>query len=295
MQPNPVLKKLGLSDTDKLLIIHADDVGMCQASLPAFTDLLSFGLVTSGAVMVPCPWFPSAALACRSNPTIDMGVHITLNCEWDAYRWKPLVTTDRASGLIDVEGYFHRTVKATQQCATPEAAHAEMEEQVTWALAAGIKPTHIDTHMGTVLHPKFLPSYVQIALQYKLPLLALRLEEEGWRRLGADPETAQAAVEMMNYLESIGMPLHDGLFSMDLSKPDNRLEQARTVIRQLPPGLSRFYIHPSHDTPEARAISPDWQARVADYQTFMLDEMRSQIKDAGIHLIGYRVLQEIIS
>jgi chitin disaccharide deacetylase len=294
MQPNPVLKKSGLSSTDRLLILHADDIGMCQATLPAFNDLISFGLVTSGAVMVPCPWFPSVANLCRSNPDLDMGVHITLNCEWDAYRWKPLSTVSLTSGLIDAEGYFHRTVEETQRHATSEAAQAEMGEQVTWALAAGIKPTHIDTHMGTVLHPKFLPAYVQIALQYKLPLLALRLEEEGWRAMGADADTAHTAAEMMRQLEYMGMPLHDGLFSMELSQPDNRVEQARQVIRQIPPGLSRLYIHPSCDTPESRAISPDWRARVADYETFMLEEMKTFIKDEGIHLIRYRALQELI-
>ena len=87
MTPNPLLKKLGYSETDRLVIFHTDDIGMCQASLQAFKDLWEFGTISSGAVMVPCPWFPATAEFCRNNPEVDMGVHATLNSEWESYRW----------------------------------------------------------------------------------------------------------------------------------------------------------------------------------------------------------------
>ena len=78
---NPALKQLGFDARDRVLIVHADDIGMCQATLPAIADLFEFGLVSSAATMVPCPWFPLAAAFCREHPTVDMGVHLTLNCE----------------------------------------------------------------------------------------------------------------------------------------------------------------------------------------------------------------------
>src|ERR1043165_8532210 len=79
MSPNPFLKKLGFSDNDRLVILHTDDIGMCHASVQAFQDLWQLGTITSGATMVPCPWFPAVAKMCRENPDIDMGVHATLN------------------------------------------------------------------------------------------------------------------------------------------------------------------------------------------------------------------------
>jgi hypothetical protein len=102
MDPNPVLRKLGFADDDRVVIIHADDIGMCQATMSAFADLVDFGLISSGAVMVPCPWFPQAAAYCRQHPLVDLGVHLTLTSEWDGYRWGPVSTRDPASGLIDV-------------------------------------------------------------------------------------------------------------------------------------------------------------------------------------------------
>jgi chitin disaccharide deacetylase len=102
--PNPVLKKLGCSNADRLVIIHVDDVGMCQASIAAFEELWQAGIISCGAVMVPCPWFPQAAAYARNNPQADLGVHATLTSEWQTYRWGPVSTRAPASGLMDAEG-----------------------------------------------------------------------------------------------------------------------------------------------------------------------------------------------
>src|SRR5205085_9877813 len=125
---------------------------MCQATLPAFSNLAEAGLVSSGSVMVPCPWFPEVADFCRRHPSVDIGVHLTLTSEWDGYRWGPISKCDRASGLIDDEGYLHRNQNAWTSIDRP-AARAEIEAQVDRALAAGIDVTHVDTHMCACLHP----------------------------------------------------------------------------------------------------------------------------------------------
>ena len=98
---NAALKQLGYAADDRVVIIHADDIGMCHATLPAMADLLDFGLLSSAATMVPCAWFPQTAAFCRDHPTVDMGVHLTVNCEWEAYRWGPISTRDPASGMLD--------------------------------------------------------------------------------------------------------------------------------------------------------------------------------------------------
>ena len=108
MQPNPVLKKLGFSNDDRVIIIHTDDIGMCQASVDAFADLVDFGLISSGAVMVPCPWFLEAAKFAVAHPEADLGAHMTLTSEWETYRWGPVSTRDPETGLMDEEGFFHK-------------------------------------------------------------------------------------------------------------------------------------------------------------------------------------------
>ncbi len=294
MRPNPVLKKMGFQDTDKVLIIHADDVGMCQSTLPAFQELSAFGLVTSGAVMVPCGWYPAAARMCREHPEYDMGVHITLTSEWDAYRWGPVSTRDPSTGMMDEEGFFYRKTSAAQEHIDPDSGRIEMEMQIDRALKAGIKATHIDTHMGTVLHPKLLLSYAQAGIAKGLPPLALRLDEAGWQAMGADVESAKAATAFTEQLESMDIPLHDGMFWVDLDKPTDRLGAYKKVLEKLPAGLSRLYIHPAVETEELRTICPDWKCRVGDMQTFLNNEMKAWIKKLGIQLIGYREVQKVM-
>jgi predicted glycoside hydrolase/deacetylase ChbG (UPF0249 family) len=148
MSVNPAIERLGFQADDKVAIIHVDDVGMCGATLDAFSDLWAKRSVTTGSVMVPCPWFRATAAWARANPDVDLGVHATLTCEWDGYRWGPMSTSDMASGLMDEERAFHKTSEAVAMFAKPEAAKRELQLQIATAKEAGINATHLDTHMG---------------------------------------------------------------------------------------------------------------------------------------------------
>ena len=294
MTPNPVLKKLGLEDNDRVAIIHTDDIGMCQASVEAFADLNEVGIISSGAVMVPCPWFLYAAEFVRQHPAVDLGVHLTLTSEWKTYRWGPVSTRDPASGMIDEEGYFHHLTEPAQVQGDPAAVAVELTAQVERAFQAGIVPTHVDTHMGSVAHPKFMGIYVQLAMQFHLPPMIFRLDEAGWRIAGLEPEIAKMAAGLIQQLEGSGLPLLDVLGGMNLDTDKNRLERTKQAFSDLQPGLTHFIIHPSKDTPELRAITPDWRCRVADYQDFINEDLRQHIQKIGVHLIGYPALKELM-
>ena len=294
MTPNPVLKKLGLEDNDRVAIIHTDDIGMCQASVEAFADLNEVGIISSGAVMVPCPWFLYAAEFVRQHPAVDLGVHLTLTSEWKTYRWGPVSTRDPASGMIDEEGYFHHLTEPAQVQGDPAAVAVELTAQVERAFQAGIVPTHVDTHMGSVAHPKFMGIYVQLAMQFHLPPMIFRLDEAGWILAGLEPEFAKMAAGLIQQLEGSGLPLLDVLGGMNLDTDKNRLERTKQAFSDLQPGLTHFIIHPSKDTPELRAITPDWRCRVADYQDFINEDLRQHIQKIGVHVIGYQALKELM-
>jgi len=294
MTPNPALRRLGFAENDRVVIIHADDIGMCQASVTAFAELAAFGLISSGAVMVPCAWFPTAAAGSRAQPSDDLGVHLTLTCEWDAYRWAPISTCDHESGMIDAEGYFYRTTELAQTHGRPDAVARELAAQVERALAAGMRPTHVDTHMGAVYSAAFLPAYLDVARRYRLPPMFFRADEAGWRERGAHAQDAANMAQLSRQFEADGVPLLDNIAMMPLDAPAERIDQAKRMFESLPPGLTHFIIHPSHDTPELRAIAADWPSRVADHQAFMSEALRAHIRAIGIHIIGYRALQELM-
>lgn len=295
MNPNPVLRELGFAQNDRVVILHADDVGMCQSSVTAFADLVEFGLISSGAVMVPCPWFPSVAAYCRETPGVDLGVHLTLTSEWDSYRWGPISTRDPASGLLDGEGYLHRRSEGVQSHGDAAAVQRELEAQVARALASGVDVTHLDTHMGTVGHAKFVAGYIQLALQHRLPAMIPRLNEAGWRALGMDGQMAALATQFVAELEAQGVPLIDHLAGLPLDEaPGDRLALAQSELGALPPGLTHFIIHPAADTPELRGITRSWRSRVADYEVFRSPEMKEWVKGEGLHVIGYRSLRRLL-
>ncbi len=290
---NPALKELGFSSTERVAVIHADDIGMCQATLPAISDLFEFGLVSSAAVMVPCPWFQGAAAYARDHPETDLGVHLTLNSEWDDYRWSPLVSADPRAGLIDEAGYFHNDPVVTQTRADLEAVQLELQAQIHRAEGAGIDPTHIDTHMFCLGHPRFIEKYVDAGFDAgTLPVL-FHPQGPGWQAFDLPQDGPM--LDLVYRLGEQGIPLIDDFYMMNLNTHVERLEEAKQAFSGLSPGLTHFILHPAIDSPELRAMAPDWRCRVADYETFLSDELKTFVQSIGVQVIGYRSLRDFIS
>lgn len=294
---NPVLHTLGFSSTDRVVILHADDIGSSHATVAAYADLLAAGVMSSAATMVPCPWFPATAALCRQRSNdlrLDMGVHLTLNCEWSAYRWGPVSTGDPASGLLDGEGYFHRREPAAQTGADLRAVEVELRAQIERALAAGIDVTHLDTHMLTLFHPRLLPVYLQLSQEYRLPAFLLRPDADQLHRWGYGLDDAQEVAALVRQAEAAGLPLFDHADVMSLDRHEQRLDEAIERLAKAPPGLTYFLFHPAVDTPELRAFAPDWRSRAADYELFASEAMRRAVQDAGIHVIGWRAIRDLM-
>ncbi len=244
--------------------------------------------------MAPCPWFPAAAALYRASPRMDLGVHATLNSEWDLCRWAPLSTRDPQSGLVDSEGYFPREPEEVQKKAPPEVAAAELNAQVERALAAGIDVTHVDTHMGTITHPSLVQPYLQAGMSHLIPKMLPRATAIGFHVVGIDDSALAIYAPILNQLEAQGVPMLDGLFAMPLDHDNDHIGVAKKLFGEIPEGITHFLFHPAIDTPELRASCMDWKARVANYHAFMSDELKAFIEDSGIHLIGYRPLREVM-
>jgi predicted glycoside hydrolase/deacetylase ChbG (UPF0249 family) len=225
---------------------------------------------------------------------MDMGVHATLNAEFDNYRWGPISTLDPASGLIDAQGYFHQWHPAVYQNAKPAAVELEVNAQVERALSAGIDVTHIDSHMFTFLNPLYIQSYIQAAASRQLPNMLPRLSATGIEIFGMGPDTAKTYEPFIKSFESMGMPMLDGIVSMPLEHDQDHIGVARRLLGELPVGITHFIFHPSIDTPELRAICPDWPARVANYNAFMSADLKKIIEQENLKLIGYRQIRNTL-
>lgn len=294
MNANPALVQLGFSPGDRIVLLHADDLGLCHAANRAFADLVEAGRTVTGSVMVPCPWFLEIAAYGRAHPECDLGVHLTLNSEHRTYRWGPISTCDPVSGLLDADGYSPRTVEALHASMSNPAAVVELRTQIDRALAAGIEITHLDTHMGAVLHPELLPHYVALALEYRVPALFPRLTPELIRQLNLAPAVAVMVREQLAPLEAAGLPLIDHLASPALHGPHHLRAQFRRALDALQPGLTHFILHPAAPGAEIEAIADDPWWRVADYRMLMDPNLEADLRAAGVHVLTYRELRQVM-
>lgn len=270
---NPVLRKLGFAADDRVVLLQADDVGMCGASVDAFFALAGGELPVSGSAMVPCAAF--AQVAARDD--VAIGVHLTLTSEWDGHRWGPVSACDRASGLIDDEGCFHRNQDAWTSV-DRAAARAEIEAQVDRALAAGIDVTHVDTHMCACLHPSIADDYLAVGRARGLPALVTR--QPGW--------LAALSPARVERCERDGLPVFDDFRMVALDEPAaGGLERAKRAFEALGPGMTIVVAHPAADTPELRAIAPDWRQRVEDFEALRDPRLARHVRALGVRLIGW--------
>lgn len=292
---NPVLSMLGLKPSQKAVVFHADDIGMLNSTVTAWTDLADSSAMTSASVMAPCPWFPAAAREMSAHKNADVGVHMTLNSEWEKMRYAPLSTSDMKSALFDEEGYFPNNTKAVQDHVDPDEVAVELKAQMDRTLAAGVDVTHIDSHMGTVFHPRLLESYVRVGFAYQVPALVMRANRAKLIEMGFQEEIAGQVEAALDFIENQGMPLFDSIQMMPLREattPAKRLKLIKKMLEDYGPGLHYLIFHPAEDSSELHAVAPDWKARAGDYKLLKNPKLDQIIKDAGITPIGMREVRD---
>jgi predicted glycoside hydrolase/deacetylase ChbG (UPF0249 family) len=285
---NKLYRRLGLDPARRVAILHADDVGMCHGANRAFLDLFRKGALTCGSVMAPCPWFPEIARIAAEDRSLDLGVHLTLTSEWAGYRWGPLTRAGKASGLVDDEGYFPRTVAELAAHANAEAAEAEMRAQIDRALAFGMEPTHIDTHMGGALCPALVEAYCRVGRDYRLPVLLPRRGEYYARVLKADASAAALWADAAARLEAEGMPLLDD-FRMTPGVPSEESDAAyRMLVETLPEGITFVAVHPNAPGDIETIIPPRAHFRTDEVRIFGSGRMATWLAAANVQTVGMR-------
>jgi len=289
-----LLKKLGFQPDHRVAIFHADDVGMCHGANAAFEELSRDGSISCGAVMVPGPWFAEVVAMATANPDIDLGVHLTLTSEWQNYRWAPISTTRRSSGLIDADGYFWHRLPMLAAHVVPEAAEAEMRAQIERALTAGIDITHLDAHMGVALLPQLVDIYIRLGREYRLPVLLPKHLNEYTSVLEFDNISLDEATEGMARLEADGWPLVDH-FRMTPGVPSRESGRAyRELVANLPAGLTLVAVHPNTAGDIEAIVPAKANFRTDEYRLFKDEHFRKFIAEQNVRKIGFRPIRGLL-
>ncbi|MDQ3743482.1 MAG: polysaccharide deacetylase family protein [Acidobacteriota bacterium] len=287
-QQRTLLERLGYPSDAKLLIVHADDLGMAHSVDAATEKALATGLVTSGSIMVPCPWFPEIADYARTHADADLGLHLTLTSEWKFYRWGPVTAKDRVASLINAEGFLYPTEMDTAAHADPREVEAEIRAQVERARAFGVRPTHLDSHMGTLYQNQALFAVLlRVAHDNHLPV---RISREMFASAPYLPSLLAPDDVVLDHIVTIGPDV----------TPERWADFYADAIKSLRPGVTEFVIHLAYDDEEMRAATiehPGWGAawRQRDFDFFTGERFRQLLKENNVRLITWRELGRLLA
>lgn len=280
-------EKLGYPRDAKLLIVHADDLGVTHSVNAASIHALESGGINSASLMVPCPWFPEIADYTQSHPDADFGLHLTLTSERVYYRWGPVAPRDKVPSLVDANGYFHLDWSPETHI-DPKDVEIELRAQVARAFAMGVKPTHLDSHQNRLFHTNkdLFQVILRIAHENKLPVLVAR----NW------------FVESP-YLETSLTPndvVIDRVVTIDPDVPAAKWAEFYTnALQHMEPGVTEFVIHLAYADAEMIAATRErdtWGAawRQRDYDFFSSPEFQKLLRDNQIHLITWRDIGRVM-
>ena len=277
-----IAARLGYPAGTKLLILHADDLGVAHSVNAASLDALERGVISSASVMMPTPWVTEVAAWARAHPDHDLGLHLTLTSEWQTYRWGTVAPATEVPTLLDSTGTLpSETEVVSKRAAVPEVER-ELRAQIDRARALGLNPTHLDSHMGALFNtPELYAALVRVARAYGLPFLVTRGPDG---RLPADVSPDRDVV--LDTVITAGDELpSEGWKAFYLD-----------AVRALKPGLTEMLVHLGHDDAELRAVMvnhPAWGSawRQRDDDVLRSPEFRQALKDNGVVLVRWKDLQ----
>jgi predicted glycoside hydrolase/deacetylase ChbG (UPF0249 family) len=280
-------EKLGYPKNTKLLIIHADDIGVAHSENIASIGAMEKGNVSSGSIMVPCPWMPEIAAYASAHPNVDLGLHLTLTAEWKEYKWGPVLPRTEVSSLVDEKGFFPDNTAAVGKNAKPAEVEKELRAQVERAKQFGIDPTHFDTHMGSVLSSvEVAKVYVKLGHEYKVPVLM-------------HPVMAKAYLNVE--LKDLGAENDVLADNIIMASPDDYKGGMKNfytkALKGIGPGLNVLLLHAAHNDSEMKAVTvdhPDYGAewRQADFDFFTSADCKKLLQENNIKVITWKEIRD---
>ncbi|HLN29205.1 MAG TPA: polysaccharide deacetylase family protein [Gemmataceae bacterium] len=281
-------ERLGWPAGKRVVIFHADDVGMCYEASQAAQQALTRGDYRSAAAMVPCPWFNEMAAWCVDHPEYDVGLHLTFTSEWKYYRWAPVAPHDKVKGLIDPFGYMFADVRSVALSAQPGEVATEIRAQLARARKFGMQPSHIDTHMGTVYaRPDYTQAYLRVAMEEQIPAMVIEMTPrtiEKFKNQGY-PITAASLKLLAGYT----LPKLDDFHSVGEGKTyEQKREKFLEQIRLFPAGLNEIIFHPSIETEGLKKITHSWQQRAWENRLLGDPVVQRYIRDNDIIVTDWK-------
>lgn len=256
------------------LIINADDFGVTGGTNRGVIEVLERGIATSATIMMPTPGVGEVAEWAAKEPRADVGLHLTLNSEWDDLPWGPVSPPAQVPSLIDPQtGFLWADTPKLLARAQPGEVAQEVEAQIDLAKKMGIPVTHLDCHMGWChLSEKLFEVYRQAGLDHRLPLRV-------------------ASPSRRDRLREAGLWVPDQLnFTVNGQALPDLKESFIAYLKGLSEGVHEVLFHPAQADEELRSVMGSWRVRDDNRRLLLDDDVRSVIESEGIVLIGFSAL-----
>jgi len=280
-QTRTIAERLGHPRDAKLLILHADDLGVAHSENSASFDALDKGGINSASIMMPTPWVTEVVRYSQANPNADLGLHLVLTSEWDTYRWGSIAPNDKVPSLLEPDGTMPKDTRTVATRAKQDEVERELRAQIDRAYAMGLKPTHVDSHMGALFNTaELFSTYVKVARSYRLPFLGF---------IAAPRVGGQSALQA-------GDIFPDTVIVADDVPPERWNQFYLDALKNLKPGLSEILFHLGHDDAELKAVTVTHDAygsawRQRDYDLVSSAEWKQALKDNKVVLVTWREIQ----
>ena len=309
-QIDNIAERLGYDKNAKLLIIHADDIGIAHSINIASFDAYKNNAINSGAAMIPSPWIKEVAEFHKKHPNYDLGIHLTLTAEWKNYKWRGVSPSNEIPSLLNEYNEFYDNTSDVNINANPEEVRKELQAQIDYARSLGINPSHIDSHMGAIAVNKDLWR-VYIEVGHKNKLVSMATKSRVFNLFDEDfpvpdyivpvndiymlyPEADRTSIE-----NSAGEDIANTLIVNDVYKYDDFFNLYSSKIKSLTPGLNVFLLHLGYDNEELKAVTVDhpeygslW--RQLDYDVFNSDEFKKVLEENDIKLVTWGDIKRVV-
>ncbi len=286
-QNQSIEERLGYPKGTKLLIMHADDIGVSYSVNKATIEAFEKGGINSASIMVPCPWFKDIASFIQENPQYDFGLHLTLTSEWKNYKWDGVLPSSEIPTLLNEEGYMYESVQEVLENADLKEVEAEIRAQVQRAYDFGILPTHLDSHMGTLFSdPAYFEIYQKIGKEFNLPVFIPMNQ--------VPPDS-----DLANIIDPYFIPVNSLYSASPQVDNDNWNEFYLQLLKDLKPGINEIIVHVGYDDDEMKAVCidhPDWGSawRQRDLNFVLSQDYKNALKTHNIELVTYREIKELM-
>jgi predicted glycoside hydrolase/deacetylase ChbG (UPF0249 family) len=305
-QDTTYAERLGFPRDARVIILHMDDAGMSLSSNRAIEKVFETGVANSTSVMMPCPWVPQVVRYINEHPGTDAGLHLTLTSEWKDYRWVPLAGAAAVPGLVDSTGSMWADVADVVKHASADEVDQEIRAQFTRAEKMGFKPTHLDSHMGTLFAtPAFLLKYVQLGIEKKIPVMLPGGNAEYiGKEMNLTDQQKTFFQQIGKNLWNAGLPVLDDLHnsSYDWKVPEGisneealaewRVALYEKTMMELKPGVTMVIMHCTDPSEIFSSITDSGDKRKADMLAMLDPGFKKFLADNHFILTTWKELME---